>query len=107
MESISFPDLFIVVVGLANLSCLIVKFAFLFWVYVRTQKLAAMVYGVFLLIAGLVPFILPRLLTARDFGTIWLFLNAGTAFVEVGLFIWLVRSLIKRPTPSSLLPTDA
>ncbi|MEL6352348.1 MAG: hypothetical protein AAFR58_11310 [Cyanobacteria bacterium J06627_28] len=74
----------------------IAKAACLIWAFVRTQKVAALVYIAFLVVSAIVPAIAARLLGGAAFALFNIYYNAGASLIEVGLFIWLVRSLLKR-----------
>lgn len=88
----------LLIVGVA---CLFLKIGFLVWAYVKTRKLAAIAYGLYVLISAALPvFILPRI--NSDYFALYQLI---TILIETLLFVWLVRSLIKRPVRP--LPYDA
>jgi len=94
----------------------LIKVAFLVWVFVRTQKVPAIVYAVHMLLFHLgVTFIPIWLGESSSTGFSLLFLSLFSAVIEVILFIWLILSLMKRsrllpvassPVPSSPLPSS-
>ncbi|MEL7331093.1 MAG: hypothetical protein AAFN12_02535 [Cyanobacteria bacterium J06560_2] len=100
MEAPFSIDLAVAVLSGASLLSLAVKLVILIWAYIRTHKLATIVYWVFLLINSLMPLILSTVMTPAELGFKIIFVNAGSALLEVGLFVWLVRSLLKRPSSS-------
>lgn len=86
---------------LVGAACLFIKIGFLVWAYVKTRKLAPIVYGLYLLSSTVMPIlILPQL--NPDYFPLYQLI---TIFIETLLFVWLVRSLIKRPIRP--LPYDA
>lgn len=88
----------LLIVGIA---CLFLKIGFLVWAYAKTNKLAAIAYGLYVLLSAALPiFILPRI--DPDYFALYQLI---TIFIETLLFVWLVRSLIKRPVRP--LPYDA
>ena len=90
------------VLGTLLLSVL-VKSGVLLWAYVRTRKLAALVYAVFLWLQGLSHFVLVRMIEVR----LYSMLSAWLWLIEIGLFIWLIVSLARRSHRSSGLPSSA
>lgn len=85
----------------------LVKAGFLIWVYIRTQKNSAIAYGLFILLAsagGLVaPALLVSIFSVNDTATLQTSLFAYgflSSLIEVCLFIWFVRSLLKSPRSS-------
>lgn len=79
--------------------CLFIKIGFLIWAYVRTRKLAAIAYGLYVFASAAVPILL--LPQSPDYYPLYQLI---TALLETTFFVWLVRSLIKRP--SRPLPND-
>ncbi|MGB3295673.1 MAG: hypothetical protein WBB01_22035 [Phormidesmis sp.] len=85
-----------------NAACLFVKIGFLVWAYMRTRQLAAIIYGLYILMGVAVPIVVfPQVDPDSDFFYRY---QIATAVIETTLFVWLVRSLIKRPARS--LPHD-
>ncbi len=88
----------LLIVGAA---CLFIKIGFLVWAYVKTRKPAAIAYGLYVLASAALPaFILPQ--RNPDYFALYQLI---TILIETLLFVWLVRSLIKRPVRP--LPHDA
>lgn len=84
-----------------GVACLFLKVGFLVWAYIRTRKLAAIAYGIYVLASVIFPIvILPQL--SPDYYPVY---SIVTAVLEAVLFVWLVRSLLKRPVRP--LPNDA
>ena len=86
----------------------LVKVGFLIWVFIRTQKVPAICYAVYLLLASVGQFLVPALIAqtvgARDVVVLQGMISAYGAFttlIETVLFIWLVRSLLKSPRPDA------
>ncbi|MGB3297719.1 MAG: hypothetical protein WBA76_05575 [Phormidesmis sp.] len=82
----------------------LVKVGFLIWVFSRSQKPVAIVYAAYILISAVVSTGLPAFLSqffsgSEDVAAYTLTLatyGVVNALVEVVLFIWFVRSLLKR-----------
>ncbi len=100
-------DLTTFAVGISSLVALLAKVVCLVWAFVRTKRIAALVYLAFLLVGGLLPVVLAYTLSPVNYGSFYLFVGVGSAVVEAGLFIWLVRSLIKQPADITTLSEDA
>ncbi|MEM9088294.1 MAG: hypothetical protein AAGC93_06065 [Cyanobacteria bacterium P01_F01_bin.53] len=87
----------------------LVKVGFLIWVFVRTQKISAISYAVYVVLAGFGNFLVPVLLfqsatadNVRLFHIMRSVYGSFSALVETVLFIWLVRSLLRSPRPDPL-----
>lgn len=95
-SGVSAFDVAIVASSAVALICFIAKAICLVWAFVRTQKIVAILYLVFLMVSPVVPLVMVRLLGAERYAFFILYYGAGAGIVEAALFIWLVRSLIKR-----------
>ena len=82
-------------------ACLLAKVGFLVWAYVRTHKLAPVFYGIYAVASVAFPVvILPQV--SPSYYPLY---SIASGVLEAILFIWLVRSLLKRPARP--LPNDA
>lgn len=82
-------------------ACLLAKAGCLVWAYVRTQKLAPIVYGVYVVASVAFPVvILPQV--GPSYYPLY---SIASGVLEAILFVWLVRSLLKRLVKP--LPHDA
>ncbi|MGI8932914.1 hypothetical protein [Leptolyngbya sp. BC1307] len=82
-------------------ACLFAKVGFLVWAYVRTHKLAPIFYGIYVVASVVFPVvILPQV--SPSYYPLY---SIASGVLEAILFVWLVRSLLKRPTRP--LPNDA
>ncbi|MEL6815289.1 MAG: hypothetical protein AAFP03_10810 [Cyanobacteria bacterium J06598_3] len=90
------------------------KAGFLIWVFIRTQKIWAIGYAVYVVLASLANFIVPAVVTSvsstdafTSVQSIFAIYGFVSTLIEVVLFIGLVQSLLKshRPTVKSL-PAD-
>ena len=85
--------------GLVFLLCFITKAICLVWVFVRSRKVAALVYLGFLLLSAFAPIVIGQFVSSSGFALSIFLINGSSAIIETGLFIWLVRSLLKRRIP--------
>ncbi len=82
-------------------ACLLAKVGCLVWAYVRTHKLAPLVYGIYVVASVAFPVvILPQVSPSY-----YPFYSIASGVLEAILFVWLVRSLLKRLDKP--LPNDA
>lgn len=103
-------DIAIMVMSFVGLLCFAVKAACLIWAFVRTRKVAALFYIAFLIVSPIVPIVTAKIIGATNFALFSIYYNVAAGVLEAGLFIWLVRSLLKRrslPTGSSISTDSA
>lgn len=85
------------------LLALLAKIGVLVWSYLKTRKLAPMVYGLYIIAQTILPLFLTRLLNPSIFaiyaGGMWL--------LEIGLFVWLIYSLSARSRRVQPIAPDA
>ncbi|MEL7224278.1 MAG: hypothetical protein AAF810_11635 [Cyanobacteria bacterium P01_D01_bin.36] len=93
------------VIGISTLTCLLAKVVCLIWTFVRTKKVAALLYMAFLLISTVLPVVIGYTATPDTYAITVLYVGTGSAVIEAGLFIWLVRSLLTFPYPTEPLET--
>ena len=71
---------------------LLVKIGVLVWAYLKTRKLAPMVYGIYLVAQTVFPLLTARVAGAPQF----VFFAGGMWLLEIVLFVWLIYSLTTR-----------
>lgn len=102
----NFFDVTTFAVGVSSLTCLAAKAVCLIWAFIRTQRPAALVYLVFLILNGLLPVVLAYTVSPESYASAWLLVGVGGVVIETGLFIWLVQSLLSQPSESVDLSQD-
>lgn len=73
-------------------ACLLAKVGCLVWAYVRTHRLAPIIYGIYVVASVAFPvIILPQV--SPGYYPLY---SIASGVLEAVLFVWLVRSLLKR-----------
>lgn len=98
----------IVIPSLLTIALLLTKAGFLIWVFIRTQKVWAIGYALYVVLASVSNFIVPAVISsvsstssAVGFQSIFAIYGAVSTLIEVVLFIGLVQSLLKSPRKSA------
>lgn len=104
MEYVSWVP--IAIPSLLSIAFLLTKAGFLIWVFIRTQKIWAICYALYVVLASLANFVVPAAVSRFAYtGSVDAALSllvisiygAVSTLIEVVLFIGLVRSLLKSP----------
>ena len=85
LESMNFFDVTTFAVGVSSLTCLAAKAVCLIWAFIRTQRPAALVYLVFLILNGLLPVVLAYTVSPESYASAWLLVGVGGVVIETGL----------------------
>lgn len=98
----------IAIPSLLTIAFLLAKAGFLIWVFIRTQKVWAIGYAVYVVLASFSNFIVPAAVSsvssvnsAVSVQSMFAIYGAVSTFIEVVLFIGLVQSLLKSPRPTA------
>ena len=95
--------------ALVAIATTLVKIGFLVWVFIRTNKAAAVVYAVYSLLSIILnytyPLLVSQFVSVDSFAIIGVAIGTVKGLIELGLFIWLILSLTRRSRPAQTSDT--